>query len=252
MLGATLKRMSLRWHLAVLFFFFFCPSIFSQSDYRTDNDYNRDSRSLVLALNTNGYRVGFRFSKRVDGYRSNVLDIDLAWYRHYKEKSLSFSSGSRSKFSYGKLNQLILLRTSLGREKELYGKYAKSGVAVLFSYNVGASVGFLKPYYLIDSDGNNILFEDVEMPSLGRIRQRASFAKGLDELKFAFGGHAQAVFSFDINRRHKGISCLELGATFDIFHRKLPILSEVEQHHYILTLFVAYRFGKKITNAINN
>ncbi len=251
MLRAFLKRMSLKWHLAFLLFFFLCSGVSSQEEYRIDGDYNRDSRSLVLALNTNGYRLGFRFSKRVDGFRSRLLDIDLAWYRHYKEKSLSFSSVTNSRYTYGKLNQLLLLRTSIGREKELYGKYAKSGVAVLFTYNVGASVGLLKPYYLINNEGDNVLFKDMEVPSTGQITQRAPFFKGFEESKFAFGGHIQAVFGFNVNKKHQGISRLELGATFDIFHRKLPILSEVEQYQYIVTLFLAYRFGTKTTSAIN-
>ncbi len=251
MLSIFARKKSWRWMVVLFGLFLFSSEGFSQTDYRTDNDYNRDSRSLILALNTNGYRLGFRFSKRVDGFRSNLLDIDLAWYRHYKEKTFIFSAGSQSKYSYGKLNQLILLRTSVGREKELYGKYAKSGVAVLLSYHLGASVGFLKPYYLIDNQGNGVLFKDMKNPSVGFIRQRAPFTKGFDELKFAFGAHAQIAFAFDINRKHKKINNLELGATFDFFHRKLPIFANVQQHHYILTLFIAYRFGKKIKDSIN-
>ncbi len=241
------------WRVLSLCLFVFLSSVstFAQSDFRTDNDYNRDANSLVLAINNNGYRIGYRYSKRINGFKSRLLDIDAIWYQHYKEKTANFSSYAYSRYTYGKLNQLLLVRASWGIEKELYEKYAHSGVAILFSYNVGFSLGILKPYYLIDENQNYILFKDLENLSAARIEKRAPFFMGFDKAKPVFGGFAQVAFSFDINNKHRRVRRLELGASIDIFHRTLPILSQVKQRQYIATVFIAYRFGKKTDAPIN-
>jgi len=133
--------------LILLFLIIFQYNSFSQSNLIDELDYNKDSRSLVFMLNSNGYATGFRFSKRIDGFRSRLIDIDLAWYKHPKEQRMSSLYANQSKFVYGKLNQLFVARVGYGRQKELFGKYAKNGIVISFYYTIGASFGLLKPVY---------------------------------------------------------------------------------------------------------
>lgn len=245
--------MESRYFQSVLILFFiisFSRTTLAQSTLIDDVDYNQDSRSLVFMLNTNGVSTGFRFSKRVDGYTSRLIDLDLSWYKHPKEERSVGGYGGRYKFVYGKLNQLLLSRVSYGRQKELYSKYSKKGIVISYYYLVGASVAALKPVYFEivksrDDLGYNTEKETFTIDNGNYIFERASFLKGFDELDFVFGGFARFAFSFDINKKFKGVNTLELGGALDVFHKKLPLMAFNTKQQFIATLFIAYRFGQK-------
>ncbi len=247
--------------LVLLFILIFNYCSFSQSTLIDELDYNKDSRSLVFMLNSNGYATGFRFSKRIDGFRSRLIDIDLVWYKHPKEQRMSSLYANQSKFVYGKLNQLLILRTGYGKQKELFGKYAKNGIVISFYYTLGASLGMLKPVYFdvikgFDFD-NRVLFESEkfdkeEILNPGQIYSGGSFFKGFDELEPVFGGYIKLAFSFNINKTYKAINTLEIGTVFDFYHKQLPLMAYSENKQYIFTMFIAYRFGKKREQRINN
>ncbi len=246
--------------LIFLFLLFASNTLYSQSTLDSLVDYNKDSRSLVFMLNSNGYSVGFRFSKRLDGFKSRLIDLDVAWVRHSKEQRIASLYSNQSKFVFGKLNQLFSGRVGYGRQKELYGKYAASGIAINFYYTIGASIGLLKPVYfdVVKNAGTKDQYVETEkfnkdeIYNSAQIYGGASFFKGFDEIVPVFGGYIKLAFSFDINKRYKAINTLELGAIIDIYHQKLPMMEYVEQHPYIFTMFIAYRFGKKRDKRINN
>jgi len=241
-------------------FFVFPLLTFSQTDLIQDVDYNRDSRSLVLMLNSNGYSSSFRFSKRIDGFRSRIIDIDFAWVKHPKEQRSASRYGSQSKFVYGKLNQLMVWRLGYGRQKEIYGKYASSGIAISYYYTFGLDLGLLKPVYFdivkLDDAGNPYVetekFDSDIIYNSGQIYGGAPFFKGFDEISTAFGGYVKFAFSFDINKKYKSINALEMGGVFDFFHREIPLMAYSKPQQYMITLFIAYRFGKKREQRINN
>jgi len=233
---------------------------FAQSSLIQDVDYNRDSRSLVLMLNSNGYAMGFRFSKRLDGYRSRLIDIDFSWVRHPKEQRIVSRYGSQSKFVYGKLNQLMLWRLGMGRQKEIYGKYAQEGLAINYYYTLGLSLGLLKPVYFdvvkLDEEGNTYivteLFDSDKIYNSGQIYGGTSFFKGFDEMQAVLGGGAKFAFSFDINKKYRGVNTLEMGLAFDLFYKQMPLMAFSEAQYYVFTLFIAYRFGRKMEHSITN
>jgi len=253
--------MESRYFQSVLILFFvivFSLNVSAQSALIDDIDYNQDSRSLVFMLNNNGFSSGFRFSKRIDGYKSRLIDLDLTWYKHPKEERSSGYYGGRYKFVYGKLNQLLIARAGYGRQKELYSKYSKKGVVISFYYLLGANVGLLKPVYFKvvqnpdrNPDGSFKTVDEKFVEEKGiHIFERASFFKGFDEIDLAFGAYARAAFSFDINKKYKGVNTLELGASVDFFHKPLPLMASNPKHPYIFTLFIAYRFGQKHDTSI--
>ena len=242
---------------AILILFFISiisTSVYSQADLIQQIDYNRDSRSVVFALNTNGLGTGFRFSKRKDGYSSKLIDIDLVWYIHSKEKRIpSISpSNNQSKFVYGKLNQLLIARLAFGREKELYSKYSETGIAIRYYYTAGLSLGMLKPvYYEVwkDAEGDAYVstekFDADEIYNSGQIYGSASFFKGFGEIDPVFGAFSKLAFSFDINKKYKMINALEMGVILDVYYKPLPIMEYSTPQQYVFTMFIAYRFGKK-------
>ena len=258
------KTDSSRYFRVILILFvisFFSTSVYSQADLIEQIDYNRDSRSVVFALNTNGFATGFRFSKRKTGYSSKLIDIDLAWYTHSKEKRIPSLSNNQSKFVYGKLNQLLIARIGIGREKELYGKYSETGIAIRYYYTGGLNIGLLKPvYYEVWKDVGTSeayvsteKFNADEIYNSGQIYGSASFFKGFGEIDPVFGAFAKFAFSFDINKKYKMINALEMGVIMDLYYKPLPIMEYSTPQQYTFTMFIAYRFGKKrIGIVVNN
>ena len=242
-----------RVYLILFFISIISTSVYSQADLIEQIDYNRDSRSVVFALNTNGFGAGFRFSKRKNGYKSRLIDIDLAWYTHPKETRISSVYNNKSKFVYGKLNQLFIARLAFGQEKELYGKYSKSGIAIRYYYTAGLNIGLLKPMYFEvwkdigteDAYVSTEKFKADEIYNSGQIYGSASFFKGFSEIDPVFGAFAKFAFSFDINKKYKMINALEMGVIIDVFYKPLPIMESSVPNQYVFTMFIAYRFGKK-------
>ena len=252
--------------ILILFFTILSYSFsYSQSDLIQELDYNRDSRSLVFMLNSNGYSAGFRFSKRIDGFRSRLIDIDLAWVSHPKEQRVSSLYPNQSKFVFGKLNQLMVARLGYGRQKELFGTFAASGIAINFYYTAGVSIALLKPVYydivkdvIIDNNGNVIqiiheseTFDKETVLNPGQIYSGGSFFDGFDEIDPVVGFYVKAAVSFDINKKFKAINALEIGAILEVFHKELALMEHTKHQQYLLTMFVAYRFGKKRDKRIN-
>jgi hypothetical protein len=239
--------------LILSFLILYSPEIEAQTGVIENQEFNKDSRSLAFALNSNGIAASYRFSKRIDGFRSRVIDIDLAWIKSPKEKKIN---GFESKFVYGKLNQLVVARLGYGRQKEVYGKYADGGIAISYYYNFGLSVAWLKPVYYevrkIDKENKTYVEEELFYDYITNVNGRSPFYKGIDESSFAFGGFAKLAVSFDINNKANAINALELGLILDVYHKELPIMAIEKHDQYLLTFFIAYRFGRKKEQRINN
>ncbi len=251
----VLKIIQSRWIHFVLAFLI-VNSLDAQSELITQGDYNRDSRSVVLSLNSNGFSLGGRLSKRKDGFRSRLIDFDFSWVKHPKEIKTD-GAFYQNKYVYGKLNQLMTTRLSYGRQKELYGKFADGGIAIHFYYTVGLSIAWLKPVYYevfktsIDpNDTEYQTYSDGNIHSTLDIYEGAPFFKGFDEMSFAFGAVVKGAFSFDVTTKYKVINALEIGAIAEVFNRKLPLMADYKHDQYLISLFVAYRFGKKLDHAI--
>lgn len=255
------KTKSRYFHNALILFFIISLQItsFAQSELIEENEYNRDSRSLVFMLNSNGYSAGFRFSKRIDGFKSRLIDIDLAWYRHPKERRQTSFHKDQSKFVFGKTNQLFNARIGYGKQKEIFGKYASKGISISYYYTIGGSLGLLKPVYYEIITGFDAKdrpytktdkFNKEEILNPGQIYGGGSFTKGFDEIQLAYGGYAKLAFSFDINKRYRAINTLEFGVMLELFHKELPLMEYTSQPQYIFTMFIAYRFGQKLKTSI--
>ena len=116
--------------------------------------YNKE-RVFELRLHTNGGAISMQFGKIVTYYKTNYYQFDFGWVKHPKEykQSITFNSGnpftqSSNSFTYGKQNQLLVLRGGVGRKIYFSDKAKRKGVAVGVDYEFGASIGLLKPYYL--------------------------------------------------------------------------------------------------------
>ena|SRR5687768_8806141 len=235
-----------------------------QLDYSTMGVLYNEERALELRVHTNGGSMGFQFGKIVTYYKTRYYEFDMGFIRHPKEyrQAISFHTGNpytrtANSFTYGKQNQLIVLRAGFGEKKYFSDKAKRKGVAVGINYQIGATLGLLKPYYLhlsrLEDDGftdyvstekyseeNEDLFLDDT-----KIIGPASFFKGIDEVSIAPGLNARIGAHFSMGAFDKYVKALEMGIMVDAFFRRIPIMIIENNTPVFINGYLAFQIGKR-------
>jgi len=238
--------------LTILFIVAVTQSLFAQGEIDDQEKiFYRNERTFGLSLNSNGYGISYREGKRLDFLNKRIVDIDVNIIKHPKEIKLSNpyvqAGGS---FVFGKKNEIYSLRGSIGHQHEIFKKMDLGGVAIRYFYAGGASLALAKPIYynvLYYTPGSTYQIkqekfsDDIHDPSY--IYNRASYFKGMSEIKVYPGLFVKGGFNFEYSKEDKVIHSLELGTAFEAYTNKLPIMATDDNHAFYLTLFVSYRIG---------
>ena len=238
--------------LTILFIVAVTHSLFAQGEIDDQEKiFYRNERTVGLSLNSNGLGISYREGKRLDFLNKRIVDIDFNIIKHPKEIKLSNpyvqAGGS---FIFGKKNELYSLRGSIGHQHEIFKKMDLGGVAIRYFYSGAASLALAKPIYynvLYYTPGNTYQIkqekfsDDIHDPTY--IYNRASYFKGMSEIKVYPGLFVKGGFNFEYSKEDKVIHSLELGTAFEAYTNKLPIMATTDNRAFYLTLFVSYRIG---------
>jgi hypothetical protein len=160
---------------------------------------------------------------------------------------------------FGKQNSFFAVRAAYGNRVFLGGKAEKGGVEVNWTYQIGPSLGVLKPYYLdieIDrtQDGTTIYFQqtkyDPDKPD-SKFMQKpyivgySGFSYGLDEMKLVPGLNAKTGFNFDWANYSDYVVALEVGLSVDLYTQTVPIMVLETNRPYFVALYLGIQFGKR-------
>lgn len=209
----------------------------------------RNEKSLGLLLNSDGLGISYREGKRINFLNKSILEFDLGTLKHPKEYKMynPYTTGTGS-YVYGKLNSVFFLRGGIGHQHEIFKKEDLGGVAIRYFFSAGPVVALAKPIYyrIIYPVENNLIlkeekFDIKDLPT--DIYSRASFTKGLSEIKAYPGLYAKGGFNFEYSKEDKVIHAVELGAQINAFPKKIPIMYGSENKAIYFSLFVSYRFG---------
>ncbi len=222
--------------------------------------YNKEF-ALGLRLHTNGLAAGFSIGKIKTYYLTKYFHVELGELKHPKEIRQSFDtpstlSGRISRaFKYGKQNNLYAVRAGIGRKRYFSEKAKHKGVAVGISYEAGATLGLLKPYYLeLRSENNRSVATKYSDENAARfldvtqIHGSSGWSKGLTEISLLPGAHARAAVHFDWGAFDEYLKSIEAGIMIDVFSKKAPIMVEadnVKNNQLFLNLFIHLQFGKR-------
>ena len=217
--------------------------------------------AMSLQMNTNGFSLGLNKGRIAKYYLTKYYHFDLAYNRSPKERRKStYLPGFEgfSSYTFGKQNEFFLARAGLGRKYYLSEKGRKRGVAIGYSIEGGLDVAILKPYYLVLKYVNELdqeLREEAYSPEnahlfldITKIRNKGSFYKGWDELKFLPGIYLKTAAHFSLGAYDKYIRALEVGIQLDAFIDRVPIMVESEdfKNDFLFpSLFVNLQFGKR-------
>ncbi len=223
--------------------------------------YNQEF-ALGLRLHTNGFAVGTTFGKLKTYYLTKYFHFELGELKHEKEFRQSFDTPSTLNgrisraFKYGKQNNLYVLRGAIGAKRYFSEKAKHKGVAFGISYEGGATLGLLKPYYLElrEPDGRRSVstkFSDEtsdQFLDIYSIQGASGWTKGLGELSILPGVHGKFAVHFDWGAYDEYLKSIEAGLMVDFFSRQAPIMVEtdnVENNQLFLNLFLHLQFGKR-------
>ena len=213
----------------------------------------RNEKSFAILLNSDGIGISYRAAKRIDFRNKTIYEIDAGTLKNVKEYKQESVNLQGSSYIFGKLNSTFFLRGGIGHQHELFKKADLGGIAVRYFYSAGPVFAIYKPiyykvYHLIPGSPNEYELKDekfdvASIASPQDIYSKASFTKGLDEIKALPGLYAKLGLNFEYSKQDKVIHAIEFGGTISAFPKKVPIMAGNNNKALFLSIFVSYRFG---------
>ncbi|MCR9286790.1 MAG: hypothetical protein NXI23_05285 [Bacteroidetes bacterium] len=256
----------------LVLFLFFTFAISAQSTFQPKQVdggnkgiiYNQEL-AVGVRVHTNGFALGVDIGKLKTYYLTQFIHFEIGELKHNREvrQSFDFPSSLNGKvsraFKFGKQNNLYVLRAGFGHKRYFSEKAKKKGVAVGLTYQIGPTLGLLKPYYLelFPSDNSpdrlpvSTKYSDAAADrflNIWNIYGASTWTKGLDELAILPGVHAKIAMHFDWGAFDEYIKAFEAGIMLDVFTKKAPIMVEIdgiENRPFFLNLFLNIQFGKR-------
>lgn len=235
-----------------------------QMDYSSVGILYNKERSIELRPHTNGAAIGVHFGKIKTYYKTQYYQFDIGLIRHPKEfrQSITFNSGNpfartSNSFTYGKQNHFMVIRGGVGEKRYLSDKAKRKGVALAINWEVGASIGILKPYYLnlsrledngfIDyisterySEDNKELFLDET-----KIVGPASFFKGFGQITALPGLHGRLGTHFSLGAFDEFVKAVEIGIMVDAYFQRVPIMIIENNTPVFINGYLSFQIGKR-------
>ena len=208
-----------------------------------------------LQLKTNGYGAFYELGKMKSNRKTNIYRIDITETKEHKEEKLLTNNFFGNSFIYGKINYFYPVTIGLGQQYIFGQKGNKNGVAVSGIYNVGLSLGLLRPYYIEVRDGSNeaktIKYNPDDSASSALFLSESSiiggggFGKGWSEIKVKPGAFAKIAMRFDYGRFNESVNGLEIGVSAEYYGSKIPIMLFQKDRNLFLQAYIAILFGKR-------
>ena len=237
--------------------------LFAQSTDLKGIIYNHELSGGAM-LHTSGWGIFMDVAHRDELKKKTMWEFELAQIHHPKEVKQTIDFGlalfgfnSPKPFVYGKQNNFYQLNVAYGKQFMIAEKAEKSGVEVGVKVLGGLSLGLLKPYYLNvlypTDNSNNFEIKAIRYtPETAdkfldwfSIYGGAGFIYGLDQIKFIPGIHLKSGFAFDWAQSDDAIKSLEVGATFDAYYKKVPIMILDNNAQFYPNIYLSLQFGKK-------
>lgn len=217
--------------------------------------YKREQAFGVI-VHTRGFGIGYRYGQYTSGFTRRTYEAELVSMKHPKEiKSFSSVFDNSNGYNFGQLNSILLMRVGIGSHKTFISKQSVRGIAISTILNAGISLVYAKPVHLevikVDTLDGQISSEiekyDPDVHSQGDIIGKASWFRGLFGGKFYPGVYVKAGLNFESSRNPNRINAIEVGAIFDYFYQKIPMMANEFNKPYFFNLYVSLTFGSKKT-----
>lgn len=222
--------------------------------------YNTES-SMNFRLYPRGFSLGWYQGKIETYYRTKFYYGEIGMQRHHKEVRQSnelaaILGGDQTPrpYVYGKLNSYYTIKAGYGIKRYYSEKAKRKGLAVGISYQGGATLGMLKPYYLRlikRIDNQSVLVTerytaenaDIYLDPF-RIYGAGPVLSGISEMRFIPGLHGMLASHFAFGAFDEYIMALDAGIGLDVYPRRVPIMVQ-DNTAWFLQFFLNLHIGKR-------
>lgn len=192
-----------------------------------------------------GIKVKYAWQRKKKTKQFNNLSLEISNIRHPKEYRVASDSGS-GYFIYNKMNYLFVIRPNIGREFLLFRKSSEEGLELKLVTSFGPSLGLLKPYYIIVSNGRRSSETVAYEPGVRADRILGnSFFTGFDNLTPVLGVNARVSLEFGVSAWDDFVTGIELGFQIESFTKKVVIIPYAVNKSTFTSAFVNFYFGKR-------
>lgn len=213
--------------------------------------YNHQN-TIKLAIHSRGFGAGFKIGKIKSIHLVRNWEAEVVSLHSLKEiKTMNISTYNTRPFVYGKLNYVYVLRFGYGEDRRIFGKPYWGGIETRWTYEAGASLALLKPYYyyaIAYKPSNNGYYETIEeqtfQPGLD-ILGRAPFTKGIAETKLSPGVHASLGLGFDIGKSRPRAQSLNVDVKAEFFPLGVYIMDSERNKRLFITFMLSYNWGSR-------
>ena len=235
-------------------------------DIQSDDDKPLEERLVYTRQNTfnaaihsQGFGAGFKIGKIKSINVTRNWEAGVVSLHSLKEiKTLNLSQYNSRPFVYGKLNSVYVIRFGYGEERRIFGKPYWGGIETRWTYEAGASLALLKPYYYYVSiykpladgtywetyDEQTFDHKDEWVDILGR----SAFTKGLGEIKVSPGVHASLGLSFDFAKSRTQVQAVNIDVKAEYFPLGVSIMDSERNKKVFITFMLSYNWGSRFNN----
>lgn len=214
--------------------------------------YRNDACGKIY-VNPRGLGVLYRQSKHVTVKTRSFYELDIQSLKDPKEVKIQGTAPTKRRFIYGKLNNVLLVRGALGLQNVIFSKADIKAVEVRYSYSLGPSLAFAKPYYVqVNRKAGAGVTSQYEIEKFNSdsftqdsVIGRGGFIYGLNQIKVYPAFSAKFNLSFEYAPYTNLIRAIETGVSLDYFPKALPIMARNPVENLIFTFHIGFVFGQK-------
>jgi hypothetical protein len=220
--------------------------------------------SVGAGLNTNGWSLLYNKTKIIHFTKKKFWEIECSKIRGEKEiktepTDIEGYIISPKNYVYGKRNSLFVFEYRKGYNYKLSQKSVNNGVEISLNTSVGATLGLLKPYYLVlkritpdhtiefseEKYNSNNAAAFLRQDSLSGIYGYSGFWKGMFETTPVPALNARIGLNFDWAAYDENISALEIGLKVNMFLVPIPLMANKTNHQIFPSFFAIYKIGSR-------
>ncbi len=239
-----------------------CPFLLSAQniDIQSEDDkpieerlvYNHQN-SLKAAIHSRGFGAGFKIGRIKSIHLVRNWEAEFVSLHSLKEiKTLNIATYNTRPFVYGKLNYAYVIRFGYGEDRRIFGKPYWGGIETRWTYEAGASLALLKPYYyyVVSYQPNPTggYIEKIEERVFEKgldILGRSAFTKGIVETKLSPGIHASLGLGFDIGKSRTRVQSINVDAKAEFFPLGVSIMESEQNKRFFITFMLSYNWGTR-------
>tara|TARA_B100000809_G_C15023260_1_gene489225 strand:+ start:420 stop:974 length:555 start_codon:yes stop_codon:yes gene_type:complete len=182
-----------------------------------------------------------------------AIGIELVNVKNHKEQKVA-SISTNNTFILGKVNYLYSLRTQIGKEYLLFGKYPEEGIRLSAIFMGGITWGIVKPYYIEYEYASSVGYPDYRIVAYdpkehdpSRILGKGGFFHGFDKLNLNMGLNAKSSLNFEFGKGDllETVSGVEIGLNIEYFPKAVQVVAVKNNPNIYTSLFLIFYLGTR-------